>query len=110
MYAFGKTTTFGRLALIVALFTAFLPSAIAQQIALGSQLPSPEAKQAEPDQQQRPKLIVIVADENGIAVPSARVILTSVSSQASSKGETDYSGRSEFASVAPGAYQLRVEK
>src|SRR5215510_3080978 len=109
MHAFGKTTMLGRLALIAALFMAFLPDATAQQIALGEQPPLPH-KQADPDQPQGPKLLVIVTDENGTAVASARVILTSVNTQASSKGETDYSGRSEFTSVAPGAYRLRVEK
>src|SRR5262245_7975871 len=110
MHAFGKTTMLGRLALIAAMFTALLPDAIAQQIALGEQLP-PTHKQADPDQPGPPKLLVIVTDENGTAVASARVILTSVNTQASSKGETDYSGRSEFASDAlGGVYRLQVEK
>jgi hypothetical protein len=51
---------------------------------------------------------ITVSDENGVAVPSARVSLESASAP-SLRCETDFSGRCQF-SVSPGPYQLRVEK
>jgi len=51
---------------------------------------------------------VVVLDENGVAVPSARVILTSPNGQVL-RGETDYSGR-VFFHVHPGSYAVTIEK
>ncbi len=56
------------------------------------------------------RLTIIILDENGVVVPSARVTLTHVETQTAFKGETDYAGRREFAGLAPGLYTLRVEK
>lgn len=50
-----------------------------------------------------------VRDENGAVVPQASVRLLA-SDGRSLRGETDYSGRLEFAGVQTGTYQLVVEK
>jgi hypothetical protein len=58
-------------------------------------------------------LTVTVLDENLVPVPSARVRLVSSGAVAGAtplQSETDYAGRCEFNSVAPGRYTLRVEK
>ena len=52
---------------------------------------------------------VLVIDENGVAVPSARVSLQASSAPAL-KCETDHSGRCQFPNLTPGEYHLRVEK
>ena len=57
------------------------------------------------------ELLVTVVDENGVAVPSARIALTPTGGQAQAvKGETDYAGRYKFTDLDPGVYRLRVEK
>lgn len=54
--------------------------------------------------------MITVNDENGVAVRSALVLLQ-VSPQATAlRGETDFAGRCEFSNLAPGSYQLRIEK
>ncbi|HET6181890.1 MAG TPA: carboxypeptidase regulatory-like domain-containing protein [Candidatus Sulfotelmatobacter sp.] len=55
---------------------------------------------------------VIVTDENGVAVPSARVFLRFLSQPPISSGfcQTDFAGRCQFPSFPEGAYELRVEK
>lgn len=55
-------------------------------------------------------LLIIVTDENGLAVPFARVTLTQPSGQVIAQGETDYAGRHEFRDLLAGRYLLRVEK
>lgn len=55
-------------------------------------------------------LLVIVNDENGLAVPFAHVTLAQSSSQSVEKGETDYAGRYLFRGLAAGSYVLRVDK
>ena len=52
---------------------------------------------------------ITVLDENGVAVPSARIILQSPP-QAPWHCETDYAGRCRFPALPAGEYQLRVEK
>jgi hypothetical protein len=52
---------------------------------------------------------ITVLDENGVAVPSARVSLASPG-HAPARCETDFTGRCHFATLADGQYQLRVEK
>jgi len=54
-------------------------------------------------------LHVAVVDENGAAVPSARITLTP-SQGKPLQGESDYAGRKEFPTVVPGDYTLHVEK
>ena len=54
-------------------------------------------------------LQVIIVDENGAAVPSARITLTPQQGTAV-HGETDYAGRKEFSGLLPGDYSLQVEK
>jgi hypothetical protein len=59
--------------------------------------------------QTAPAPTVAVTDENGVAVVAARVFLQSATG-ASARCQTDYAGRCAFPSLAPGQYQLRVEK
>ena len=54
------------------------------------------------------QLIIIVTDENGVAVPGARVTLQGATN--SLHGETDLAGRCTFAHVEEGSWQLRVER
>ena len=53
--------------------------------------------------------VVVVTDENGVAVSSARVFLESTALPPA-RCQTDFSGRCHFASLAAGSYRLRVEK
>jgi len=53
--------------------------------------------------------IIVVNDENGVAVASARVTLESGSLPAV-HCQTDFAGRCQFPSLPAGTYQLRVEK
>jgi hypothetical protein len=59
--------------------------------------------------QTAPAPTITVIDENGVAVPSARVSLHSPP-QPASHCETDFNGRCHFPSLPAGPYQLRVEK
>lgn len=70
--------------------------------------PGPQADKLELQENQ--KLLVTVVDENGIAVPSARLVLAQEEKPLALKGDTDYAGRREFAGMASGLYSLRVEK
>jgi len=78
-------------------------------------LPGGTAVSAAPPAQQpvngqaRVELHVAVVDENGTAVPSARITLTPKLGMAV-RGETDYAGRKEFSGLLPGDYSLHVEK
>jgi Carboxypeptidase regulatory-like domain/TonB dependent receptor len=56
------------------------------------------------------RLIVSVVDENGVAVPSARVFLTQDPKNQPRRCETDFAGRCTFPDLVPAAYQIRVEK
>jgi hypothetical protein len=60
---------------------------------------------AEPESR---SLLLIVLDENGVAVSSASLILTQ--GQTVLRGETNYAGRYEFTRLPAGIYQLQVEK
>jgi len=55
------------------------------------------------------ELQVIIVDENGAAVPSARITLTPPRGTPL-HGETDYAGRKDFSSLVRGDYSLQVEK
>ena len=54
-------------------------------------------------------LTIAVTNENGVAVPSARVSLQQLGS-APVRCQTDFSGRCRFFPLSPGTYQLRIEK
>ncbi len=86
---------------VLVLLALVLPAAAAVPAALPAQQPV-----------NGPALVglhVEVVDENGAAVPSARITLTP--SQGSPlHGETDYAGRKEFSDLPPGNYSLQVEK
>ncbi len=55
------------------------------------------------------KLSVAVTDENGVAVPSARVSLQPSATSAPLRCETDFAGHCQFENLT-GDYQLRVQK
>ncbi len=59
--------------------------------------------------QAAPQAAIVVSDENGVAVRSARVQLRSAAGT-SAQCETDFTGRCAFPSLAVGTYELRVEK
>jgi len=59
--------------------------------------------------QTAPAPIIVVSDENGVAVQSARVFLQS-QTQPAVLCQTDFSGRCRFPLLPAGKYQLRVEK
>jgi len=63
-----------------------------------------------PQQSDSQDFQVTVLNENGVAVPSARLTLTGRSNSFVQTAETDYAGRYVFSALAPGAYSLRVEK
>jgi hypothetical protein len=56
------------------------------------------------------KLTVIVTDENGLAVRSARVQLQPYPPGLAARCETDFAGHCEFTFLTSGSYDLRVEK
>ena len=56
------------------------------------------------------KLTVTVTDENGVAVPSARVQLQPAPPAIPLRCETDFVGHCEFTNLSSGTYELRVEK
>jgi hypothetical protein len=60
--------------------------------------------------QSAPAPTVTVVDENGVAVPSARVSLQGPTQSAAVHCETDFNGRCPFPNLPAGHYQLRVEK
>ncbi len=62
------------------------------------------------DQDQADTLLVLVYDENGLAVPLARVYLIQPGTQQIEKGETNYAGRYVFRELRSGTYQLVVQK
>ncbi len=57
----------------------------------------------------QPRLFVTVVDENGVAIPSARVSLQASPATKPLIRETDFAGRGHFDNPGSG-YQLRVEK
>ena len=63
-----------------------------------------------PQQPATQDLLATVADENGLAVASARLTLTDQSGSFIQKAETDYAGRYQFSGLVPALYSLRVEK
>jgi len=56
------------------------------------------------------KLIVIVTDENGVPVGSARVQLQAPAPALPVRCETNFAGRCEFFDLPSGTYELRVDK
>src|SRR5437870_1605157 len=74
----------------------------------GFSLAQPTAQSAPLSGPQR--LAVTVIDENGVAVPSARVLLQPTPPAIPRRCETDFAGRCQFAGLSPGTYQVRMEK
>ena len=65
---------------------------------------------ASPPVKQTTKVQITVVDENGVAVPSARVLLRPSPTAAWVRCDTDFGGRCTFLDVVPGMYEMRVEK
>src|SRR3989442_5595736 len=65
--------------------------------------------QSAPAQSTSFSVSVAIVDENGVAVPGARVLLQPPNSPAI-HCQTNFVGRCQFSAVPPGPYQLRVEK
>jgi hypothetical protein len=63
-----------------------------------------------PQQLAAQDLLVTVLDENGLAVPLARLTLTDQANSLVQRAETDYAGRYQFSRLIPGVYSLRVEQ
>lgn len=92
-----------RLAMLPAL--VFIALALPVAPALGAA----RVPQQPANDESRVALRVAVVDENGTAVPSARISLTPKAGTVV-RGETDYAGRKEFSSLVPDTYSLHVEK
>jgi carboxypeptidase family protein len=60
--------------------------------------------------QQETPLVLMVRDENGAPVMSAKVYLYAEGSRPIATWETDFAGRVTMTGVAPGLYKARVEK
>jgi len=60
--------------------------------------------------QQEPPLVLRARDENGAPVASAKVYLYAEGQRLISSWETDSAGRVSMTGIAPGLYQIRVEK
>ncbi len=86
--------------------SAMLPAKLLLALLLSAAMASSAQQPTKPA---RVELHVAVVDENGAAVPSARVTLTPAQGTPL-HGDTDYAGRAEFPGLAPGDYFLRVEK
>ena len=86
----------------------------AQDVAIGwllcclslAQTPPPQASVPNP----WPRLEVTVSDENGVAVPSALVLLIHSQQLNPQQSETDFAGHCIFTRLLPEKYELRVEK
>ena len=59
---------------------------------------------------QNHKLQITVVDENGVAVPGARVSLQPADKNVRFRTETDFAGRCQLIGISPGFYNLRVER
>jgi len=70
-----------------------------------AQNPAPQVSTAE-----LYRLEISVDDENGVAVPSALVLLQPAPPSGPLRCETDFAGHCSFAGLAAGSYHLRVEK
>lgn len=87
-----------------ALVTLLLFSAATQL--LPAQISSPGRLGQKPSAQ----LVVVVTDENAIAVSASQILLRRTDAPGEAKGETDYAGKCEFPTLEPGTYRVRVEK
>ena len=85
-------------------------SVAAQSWAQAPQSSPPGQTMREGTQNEADTLLVLVNDENGVAVPLARVYLVQPDTQQIVKGETNYAGRCVFKDLPQGNYQLIVQK
>ena len=72
-----------------------------------AQDPPPAAVSTPP---QEASLVLRVRDENGAPVTSAKVSLYAEGPRLVASWETDFQGRVAMTGIAPGTYQMRVEK
>src|SRR5438552_2214051 len=66
--------------------------------------------QAAPPRTAAPRLELALTDENGVAVPSARVVISTPAGQQVALAETNFAGRVTVGGLQPGHYRLAVEK
>lgn len=94
-------------ALLMALAVLCIAPAAAQ-----TSSPSAPSSSSQSNSPERPtqKLTVTVTNENGVAVPSARVQLQAPSPVIPLRCTTDFAGHCEFTNLSAGTYELRVEK
>ena len=71
---------------------------------------APQQETPVPAPQQETPLVLMVRDENGAPVMSAKVYLYGEGSRPIATWETDFAGRVTMTGVAPGLYHARVEK
>jgi len=64
----------------------------------------------QPQEKGTANLLVTVIDENGVAVPNARLALQPTNGGVAHRGETDDAGRYQFSNLEPGLHHLRAEK
>ncbi|TAM82723.1 MAG: TonB-dependent receptor [Acidobacteria bacterium] len=84
---------------------------VGSQVAAPSETPPPTTQHHESSiPEQADTLLVIVNDENGLAVSLAHVYLIRTGAEPVEKGETNFAGRCIFRGLTPGNYQLIVEK
>jgi hypothetical protein len=106
-------------AFLMAVFCTLPPAVFAasQVPVRGENGPSPiaqaredvaQASQNAPEFTGKTKVAITVVDENGVAVPGARITVSG--EQGVRQAETDYAGRCEWTDLAPATYQVRVEK
>jgi len=105
---FGPGTAM-KWALWLALAAAGLVPSRAQASSASSQRTASEQVSSEPGAAGQ-KLVVTVADENGVAVGSARVQLQAATPSLVRRCETDFAGHCELTGLSSGSYELRVEK
>src|SRR5438094_8727417 len=55
-------------------------------------------------------LVIMVIDQNGVAVSAARVFLQMPNHGQPLRCETDFAGHCQFTALASGTYELRIEK
>ena len=85
-------------------------AAAAQTASQAPHFSHPASSQNKAEQGGTDTLLVLVNDENGVAVPLARVYLVQPDTERVVNGETNYAGRYTFKDLAPGRYQLVVQK
>jgi hypothetical protein len=86
-----------------------IPHRVAQDPLPGT-ISNPQQETPLGAQASAPALVLKARDENGAPVESAKVYVYAEGPRLVSVGETDFAGRVAINGIAPGVYQVRVEK